>query len=33
VRDGDIPLSRYESYRKLLAGDEDAFRRGDESGG
>ena len=27
VRDGAIPPSRYESYRKLLAGDEDGFRR------
>jgi ribosome biogenesis GTPase len=33
VRDGDIPLSRYESYRKLLAGDADDFRRGDDKSG
>ena len=33
VRDGNIPLSRYESYRKLLAGDQDDFRRGDDGGG
>jgi len=29
VRDGVIPTSRYESYLKLVAGDEDGFRRTD----
>jgi len=32
MRDGAIPRSRYVSYRKLLAGDEDDFRRSDDGG-
>jgi len=32
VREGAIPRSRYASYRRLLAGDEDDFRRSDDGG-